>query len=529
MNAAFDERVLVVAPTGRDGRLLEVTLEQAAIQCQACASINDLCDKAREGAGALFIAEEALTEDGIECVSRVVTEQPPWSDIPVIVSTGKGATTEERVRNLESISIHGNVVVLERPVRILTMLVTVQSSLRARRRQYQTRNLMTQLEKERANAERANRAKDEFLAMLGHELRNPLAPIITALELMRMREGQSVTHERQVIERQARHMAGLVSDLLDVSRITRGSLALKRTVVDIGELLGRAVETAAPLFEQRRQELTTQLGERPLFVDGDPARLTQVFSNLLTNAAKYTDDGGKISIAVTEDEGQVLVRVTDTGRGISSRMLPRIFDLFTQEHQNLDRSQGGLGLGLAIVKNLVEVHGGTVSATSRGNGRGSTFEVRLPSVAEPIWRDVEVEAVEPASAVARHSILVVDDNQDAAELLAETLALSGYAPRVAHDAAEALHLAQQGPPVAVALLDIGLPVMDGYELARRLRALPGWDATWLVAVTGYGQESDRRLSSEAGFDAHLIKPIERAMLDRILADAELNNDAVKPD
>ena len=358
------------------------------------------------------------------------------------------------------------------------------------------------LEDSRTEAVLANRAKDEFLAMLGHELRNPLAPIVTALELMRLRAGTVAVRERKVIERQTQHLTALVDDLLDVSRIARGKVELRRERAALTDVVAKAVETVAPLFEQQRHELVAHV---PLDIelDGDVARLTQVFVNLLTNAAKYTEPSGRILVSAERDGGEVSVVVADNGRGIASDMLPRVFDLFVQERQNLDRARGGLGLGLAIVKNLVELHGGSVSAASDGLGRGSTFTVRLPVASAPA-------ADSPAL-----SVLVVDDNDDAATLLADLLAALGCRTRVAHDAPEVLLLAHDYVP-DVALVDIGLPAMDGYELARRLRRLPEWRGVRMLAVTGYGQEADRAASKDAGFDEHLVKPINLATLEHSL-------------
>jgi signal transduction histidine kinase/CheY-like chemotaxis protein len=372
------------------------------------------------------------------------------------------------------------------------------------------------IEHSRAAAESANRAKDEFLAMLGHELRNPLAPILTALELMRLRGDTGMERERAVIMRQTQHLASLVDDLLDISRITRGMIQLKRERVDVADVIGKAVETASPLLEQQSHDLVVRV-PRGMVVDGDVSRLTQVFANLLTNAAKYTDRGGRITVAATPRDGELAVTVTDSGRGISPDMLGRVFELFTQERQNLDRSLGGLGLGLAIVKSLVELHGGRADATSDGAGRGSTFTIHLP-LAQP----AEASAAPTGSASppapradGSVSILVVDDNVDAASMLADLLESRGYVTHVAHDAPQVLALPEAFVPDA-ALLDIGLPAMDGYELARRLRERPGWSNVRLLAITGYGQSSDRKKSQEAGFDHHLVKPIDLATLQSLL-------------
>ncbi|HET9624795.1 MAG TPA: ATP-binding protein [Kofleriaceae bacterium] len=370
----------------------------------------------------------------------------------------------------------------------------------------------------RAQAESANRAKDEFLAMLGHELRNPLAPILTALNLMRLRGNDAVEKERTVIERQAQHLVHLVDDLLDVSRITRGKIELKRVRVELAEVVARAIEMASPLIEQRRHELVVEVAPRGLALDADPARLAQVVANLLTNAAKYTEPGGRITVTgARRDPGDIALVVRDTGIGIAPEMLPHVFDLFVQERQNLDRSQGGLGLGLAIVRSMVELHAGTVAVSSAGHGYGSEFTISLPAAEGITAPEIPAVVVETIDAAAeRRRVLVVDDNEDAAALLAEYLEAMGNTTRVAHDGAQALRLVEDFVP-ELALLDIGLPVMDGYELAQQLRARLGHDHLRLIAVTGYGQESDRQKAKDASFDAHLVKPIDFARLDQLLA------------
>jgi PAS domain S-box-containing protein len=392
--------------------------------------------------------------------------------------------------------------------------ISHRKSLEARNNELREREQLA-----RREAEDANRAKDEFLAMLGHEMRNPLSPILTALQLMKLRGGGGLERERAVIERQVGHLTRLVDDLLDVSRITRGKVALKEELVEIAEVVAKAIEIATPLLDQRTHALDVDVPRR-LWVRGDSIRLNQVVSNLLTNAAKYTAPGGRITVRATEERGEVVIRVRDTGIGIAADVLPRVFELFVQERQALDRSQGGLGLGLTIVRNLVERHGGTVSAHSDGPGTGSEFIVRLPQAKAPVdpegsarveWAS---DAVTPSDAAPR--ILVVDDSVDGAEMLAEALNAKGYKTQVAFDAVSALRIAAEFRP-EIAFLDIGLPVMDGYELAARLRHLPELDGIRLFALTGYGQESDRQKTRDAGFDHHFVKPIELDALEAVLA------------
>ena len=385
-----------------------------------------------------------------------------------------------------------------------------------------------QLNDLREAAESANRAKDEFLAMLGHELRNPLSPILTALQLMKLRGSDASERERTVIERQVTHLTRLVDDLLDVSRIARGKVELKEEIVEVAEIVAKAIEIASPLLEQRTHTLDVHVQRKGLTVKGDPTRLSQVISNLLTNAAKYTPPGGHITIRTEHDDNHLVVRVRDTGMGIAPDVLPRVFDLFVQERQAIDRSQGGLGLGLTIVRNLIERHGGTVAASSDGPGKGSEFVVRLPRASGgSVLEDAQVEGALSKSVVPRRGsspkVLVVDDSVDSAEMLATALSTKGYDTRVAHDAPIALRIAADFRP-AVALLDIGLPVMDGYELAARLRELPNLSGMKLIALTGYGQESDRQRSREAGFDHHLVKPIDLLLLESVLGDLTQQSD-----
>ncbi|AKJ29846.1 ATP-binding protein [Caldimonas brevitalea] len=372
--------------------------------------------------------------------------------------------------------------------------------------------LYAEAEAARESAESANRAKDEFLAMLGHELRNPLAPIVTALHLMRMRRDDHSAMERGIIERQVAHLSRLVDDLLDVSRITRGKVQLDCAVLDLRSVVDRALELIQPALAGRQRGIEVVVPREPVCVNGDAVRLTQVLCNLLTNAIKFTPGDGRIALRVTPLGGAVEVSVDDSGAGIAPHLLERVFDLFVQGEQALDRRAGGLGLGLAIVKVLVEMHGGSVSAMSAGAGQGSRFVVRLPTVVElPALADPAAAAGDAARASGR--VLLVDDNLDAAAALEVALTEVGYEVRTAADADAALAtLAQFDADVAV--LDIGLPGMDGYELARLLRDDPRHRHVRLVALTGYGREPDRQRALAAHFDEHLVKP---APVPRLLA------------
>jgi signal transduction histidine kinase/ActR/RegA family two-component response regulator len=354
----------------------------------------------------------------------------------------------------------------------------------------------------------ADRRKDEFLAMLAHELRNPLAPIRTAIQLLRLRELSEVqsVRAREVIERQVEQLVCLINDLLDISRITRDVITLQRQPVLVGAIIARAVETARPAIDACRHELTLDLPEELLTVDGDKARLVQIIGNILHNAAKFTEPGGRISLSVRREGSSVTVSVTDTGIGIPIDQVPKIFDLFTQVHAKSGNYSGGLGIGLALVRRLVEMHGGTVAARSEGPGRGTELTVRLPLLAAQAALALREAPQSAAVTVDRRRILVADDNTDAVESLALLLHLAGHDVRVAHDGVETLAVGHQFEPEVV-LLDLGMPRMDGYETARRLRQESWGQHAMLVALTGWGQQRDRERTAEAGFDAHLVKPI----------------------
>lgn len=370
------------------------------------------------------------------------------------------------------------------------------------------RQLLDREQQARSEAEIANRSKDEFLAMLGHELRNPLAPIRIALQLMRLRGDSALLKERVIIERQVEHLVRLVDDLLDVSRITSGKFELRRELCDVADIVAKAIEMASPLIQQRRHRLDVSVS-RGILVHCDPVRLSQVVSNLLINAAKYTPPQGEIRVSGVRDAGDAMLTVSDNGAGVSRELLLRMFEPFVQGRQNLERSKGGLGLGLAIVRSIVDLHQGSIAAQSDGAGRGSKFIVLIPAEAMAEGpRSAQGAPVAPVAAVPHEvRVLLVDDNVDAANMLAIALDAHGIRVDLAHDGPEALLMARvRGHHVA--LLDLGLPVMDGYELASRLRASPETADMTLVAITGYGEESDRTRTRGAGFAAHLVKPVD---------------------
>lgn len=368
-----------------------------------------------------------------------------------------------------------------------------------------------------AQLREADRRKDEFLATLAHELRNPLAPIRNSLELLRLSKGNAETAERVrvIMERQLSQMVRLVDDLLDVSRISRGTISLRKSRMELADVLRSAVETSHPLIHAAGHELTLAVPPEPIFVDADETRLSQVFSNLLNNAAKFTDRGGKIRLEARVEGDQAVVSVRDNGMGIPAPMLSRIFDMFTQVDPSLEKSRGGLGIGLHLARRLVEMHGGSIEAKSAGRGAGTEIFVRLPvAPSSSSGERARAEAPAPGTGSARR-ILVVDDNQDAASSLAAMLRVMGHEVQVAHDGLEALRVGAAFQPDLM-LLDIGMPKLDGHEVCRRLREEPWGRQVIVAALTGFGQEDDRRRSREAGFDFHLVKPLDPAALEGLL-------------
>ncbi|MEP7207532.1 MAG: ATP-binding protein [Casimicrobiaceae bacterium] len=385
-----------------------------------------------------------------------------------------------------------------------------------------TQALVDALETARAEAWRLNaqlteehRQRDDFLAMLAHELRNPLAPLVTAIALLRRGGPAVVGTQLDLMDRQLRQLSRMVDDLLDVSRVKHGKIELRRQALVLRDTLLGAIDGMRPMFESRGHALEISLPEQPLTLDADGVRLMQVFYNLLHNAAKYTDPGGRIRVEVKREDDQAVIRIADNGVGIDPETLPHVFQLFVQAPVALDRGQGGLGIGLTLVRSLVEMHGGTVSASSPGRGGGSTFEVRLPLSTTLAAQATSPDSTPPCGESAAARVLVVDDNRDLTESLALLLRMMGHKVDVAHSGWHALQIAQDVDPDLV-LLDIGLPDLDGYEAGRRLRRILRAD-TLLIAMTGYGSSEDRRRSAEAGFDDHLVKPVEPERLESILA------------
>ena len=498
---------LLLADDNADMREYLRRLLSASWTVEVVADGQQALDAVRRQRPDLLVADVMMPGlDGLE-LTRALRADPVMAGLPIILlsaRTGEDATAEGLATGAN------DYIVKPFSARELVARVRVQLEIarsQAGERAHQATRVIE--EQFRQVAAATSRAKDEFMAILGHELRNPLAPILTALELMKMRGDVGGARERAIIERQVRHVVRLVDDLLDVSRITGGKITLDRRPVEIAEVISSAAETASPLIEQRQHQLIVNVANSGLMVSADPFRLEQVFSNLLTNAAKFTTPGGIITIAAEMDEETIVVRVKDTGIGIVAALLPRVFDAFAQTAQESDRAMGGLGLGLTIVKSLVVLHGGRVDAHSGGSGKGAEFVVRLPALRS---REQVRSPVVPAlpSAFDRRApvrVLVVDDNEDAAMLLSDLLGMKGHEVVVAHDGAAALAACGSFRP-DVALLDIGLPGMDGYELAQHLRERYGPSSVRLIAVTGYAEHADRMRSKAAGFDDHFAKPVD---------------------
>jgi len=520
-------RILIVAPVGRDAPAIVELLESEGHLTRVCSGLRDAAVEVEEGAGALLLTEESLEREQIAALLPRLDRQPAWSELPVIILTTAGERSAERLERIAAAA--GGITLLERPLGAGTLLRSIEVALRSRRRQYQVRDLLAaQQARETAlrdSEERlrlavaalrdADRRKDAFLATLSHELRNPLAPIRNAAEVlaspgltpMQLRWTQSV------IQRQAAHMASLLDDLLELTRITQGKLQLRKQTCSIRSIVEAAVETARPLLEKKRHELRIRVPDDiPPFI-ADPVRLAQALSNLLTNAAKYTDAGGWIELSARLEE-RLTIAVEDNGIGIPAEQLEGLFTMFTQIPSAVGRSEGGLGVGLALVKGLAELHGGAVEAQSEGVGKGSRFLITLPFEAGPQSESPVKEgpAVIPSGKLR---VLIADDNRDAADTLSMVLSMDGYEVRTVYGGRAAVSAAEAFRP-DVALLDIGMPDVDGHAAAKAIRQQRFGLDIYLVAITGWGQQDDKRRALEAGFATHVTKPVDPNLLRDLL-------------
>lgn len=645
-----ERRVLLVAPTTRDGEVTRSLLAKAGLACLACHGLRELTAEVESGAGVILLTEEAVADPAIDALLAALAGQPPWSDLAVVLLMQGGVPSPAATRVLQSLN---NVTLLERPAPMRSVISAVQAAIRGRARQYQIRDqiesirgadatsseLRRQLEiaidasdlgtfhctmplnriiwndrckahfwlppeaevdfelfysilhpddrertrkavescvyggrnydveyrtvspqgeirwvratgrtlydeqqqpvqfdgttqdiTERKRTEQAlkeaNRRKDEFLATLAHELRNPLGPIRNSLHLLRL-SGElspSLDHVREIMERQVDHMVRLIDDLLDVSRISRGKIELRKETVELTTIVSTAVETIQPLLEAAGHQLAISLPAAPMMLEGDPVRLAQIIGNLLNNAVKYTNPGGQIWLTARTKGDEAVISIRDTGLGIPAAMLVRVFDMFAQVDETLTHAQGGLGIGLTLTKSLVEMHGGRIEAHSDGPNQGSEFIVHLPMTSHEHARPAAAMPSRGGSSTyERRRILIVDDARAAGYVLGKLLEAMGQQVRVANDAVSALESVRSERPEVV-ISDIGMPSMDGYELARRLRREPGLERLPLVALTGYGQENDKRRAKEAGFDYHLVKPVSLDALQNLLASLPASSD-----
>jgi PAS domain S-box-containing protein len=642
----LEQRILVLAPTAKDSDLTQSILSASGISCDICSSVSDLIVKSEQGVGALLVAEEVLSNSKDEQLKTLIDRQAAWSDLPVILVTRQGIDSPAIGRAISSL---GNVILVERPTRVIGLTNAVRNALRARSRQYQARDVLVQYEriaqalreseqryrtlveqvkdyaifmidlnglatswnegvsrvlgfseveflgldiartiftpedqfnevplreleeatrfgsasndrwmkrkdgghfwasgitsalygprgehigytkvmrdltasKEAEDAlKQADRRKDEFLATLAHELRNPLAPIRNSLYILReagSRDPDTATI-CAMLDRQVNHLVRLVDDLLEVSRITRGKIELRQEQIDLASLVHSAVETSRPLIESAKHNLRVTLPSETIVLWGDPVRLGQVFSNLLNNAAKYTNEGGTIWLTAKRVGDKVEVSVRDNGIGIPQEMLPNVFEMFMQVDRTIKKAQGGLGIGLTLVKSLVELHGGTITVHSGQAGDGSEFIVRLPLRTRlNEKRKSKVESTyTKCDGLKGCRVLVVDDNVDAATSLRILLKVKGADVQVAHSGPAALEIIEESSPEVV-LLDIGMPGMDGYEVAQRVRENPANGDILLIALTGWGQEEDRQKTRQAGFNHHLVKPANITDIEELLS------------
>jgi signal transduction histidine kinase/CheY-like chemotaxis protein len=527
-DATDDLRVLILAPIGRDGVLTSQLLDQAGVTCHICRDVRDLCAEVRAGAGAVLLTEEALAEPHIDELSETLQTQPAWSDVSLLLFAGDERSQATK-RTLRTLEVLRNVTLLDRPIRVTAVISTVRAALRGRRRQYELRDVLLALQASREDAERArdeaqraNRLKDEFLATLSHELRTPLNAILGWVSLLRDNrvEPARVPRALEIVARNAQSQAQLISDVLDVSRVITGRLRLRLQPVVVSRLVRDAMDTVRPAADAKEIALDLRVDGEPARMNGDAERLRQVFWNLLSNAVKFTPAGGRVLATVELVGPQIRVTISDTGIGIPREFLPYAFERFRQADQSFTRPHGGLGLGLAIVKHLVETHGGEVTVSSDGMGRGTTFCIQLPiagaqvlAVADQDEDAAPPEVRAPAIVPALHgqTVLVVDDDVTTRELLATLLNDRGALVATADSAAAAFERLDAEVP-AIIVADVGMPGQDGLSMMRAIRRRPpnkGGNVP-SVALSAFARPEDRRAALAAGFDEYLTKPASPA-------------------
>ncbi|MES2510499.1 MAG: response regulator [Pseudomonadota bacterium] len=494
-------RVVICAPTGQDASLTARVFESVGIACAISFEPGDLLAKLSSGVGALLLAEEAVSGLGLRPLAEYVAAQPTWSDIPILLLTRSGADSLDVQRAVEHL---GNVTVLERPVRTIALIAAARTAIRARERQYQVRD--------------ADQRKDEFLATLAHELRNPLAPIRTSMGILKHLHPDSpqVAHLGNVVNRQVTHLTRLVDDLLDVARITSGKVVLKKGHILLRAVINHAVEISASFMESKGHKLEIVQPDTEHVMVADHARLVQSVANLLVNAAKFTPAGGHIVLAATVSANTVVFRVRDDGIGLEASSIARIFELFAQTPVP-GEAPTGLGIGLSLARQFAEMHGGSLQASSPGLGKGSEFVLALPVVVDEPVPAVRPEELNPdmMKELTARKILVVDDNVDAADTLEALLGMDGFDVKTVYDGVAAVEAAGRIQPDVI-VMDIGMPGMDGYDAARMIRQQERDRKVTLIALTGWGQSADKKRADQAGFDHHLVKPVDYDLLMKCL-------------
>jgi signal transduction histidine kinase/CheY-like chemotaxis protein len=516
--------VLVFTPRGRNGDLVVSVLARAGIAAHQCPDVRTLCDALADDTSAVIVSEEALGSESLAVLVKTLESQPPWSEVPLLILTGGGATTRGSLAVARALGPRGNFTLLERPVRILTLITAVRAAARARRRQYEVRELIAREQAARAEAERASRLKDEFLATLSHELRTPLNAILGWSQLLERGgvDAESLSEGLSAIARNARVQTQLIEDLLDLSRIVSGKMRLDVRPTAPAQVVAAAVESVLPAAAAKGIAIEADLdGAEGTMIDGDPARLQQVVWNLLTNATKFTPAGGTVRVSLRRAGPHVRITVSDNGQGISADFLPFIFERFRQADGATTRKHGGLGIGLALVKQLVELHGGSVSAESAGPGQGATFVVTLPVQALQDGRavvDADSSSQRLEADLSGVRVLLVDDELDALAVFKRALEAHRAEVLTAGNAREALELLTKARP-HVLVSDIGMPETDGYELMRQVRALAEEQGgrTPAAAVTAFARSEDRRRALMAGFQSHVAKPVESLELVTVVA------------
>jgi len=497
------DRVLILAPIGRDAELMCTHLRKAGIPSDSFDDMDALCRAMDDGAGVLLFTEEALPTEAMHRLGRKLREQPAWSEIPIIILTAV-LEGDSKSRTFSELGNVTNVTLVDRPVRIQSLISAAQTALKARERQYLVRDLMRKLE------ERVHE-RDRFLAILGHELRNPLGAILLASQ-MTEDDGRLDGDHARLIERQSRNLTRIVNDLLDLSRVMSGKIVIKPQVVDLRSLVQQSLQMIEASAALHSVSIESQFDDEPQPVNVDPVRGDQIITNVLTNAIKYTPEGGHVVVAVGREDGHAVIRVKDDGVGIAADRIGSIFELFAQAENAIGRSQGGMGIGLALVRNLVELHGGTVRATSDGIGKGTEFVIGFP-IADEATPEPKVASA-PAMALPR-KIVIVEDNVDVRDLLRLKLRKLGHSVDAVGDGDSGVRMIVETKP-HMALIDIGLPKMDGYQVAAAVRSKLGSEIV-LVAVSGFGQPEDKKKALDAGFDEHITKPAGVQDIEELLA------------